>query len=144
MPKPENIVGKGFEKYPERINRNGRPRKLVGDVIKDLEEAGVKPATKIEIQECYLRLINLEMDEIQNRVSDKKQPALIRIVGKAILSGKGFEVIEKLLDRSVGRPDQRHDHTTKGDKIVKETDYSQLTDDELRALASIQRKIGTY
>ena len=97
----------------ESGNPNGRPRKLVGDVIKDLEEAGVKPATKVEIQECYLRLINLEMDEIQNRVSDKKQPALIRIVGKAILSGKGFEVIEKLLDRSVGKPDQKTELTGK-------------------------------
>lgn len=28
MPNPENIVGKGFEKHPERINKKGRPKKL--------------------------------------------------------------------------------------------------------------------
>ena len=36
MPKPENIVGKGFDKHPERINRKGRPK------LPDLREAMAK------------------------------------------------------------------------------------------------------
>lgn len=102
----------------ETKNPNGRPRKLVGDVIKDLEDAGVKPATKVEIQDCYLRLINLEMAELEARVKDGKQPALVRIVGKAILGGKGFEIIEKMLDRSIGKAEQKMEvdlSTTKKD-----------------------------
>ena len=25
MPKPENLIGQGFDKHPERINKKGRP-----------------------------------------------------------------------------------------------------------------------
>lgn len=109
----------------ETRNPNGRPRKLVGDVIKDLEEAGVKPATKTEIQDCYLRLINLEMQEIEARVKDVKQPALVRIVGKAILSGKGFEIIEKMLDRSIGKAEQKMEV----DVLTTKKDISKIFED---------------
>jgi hypothetical protein len=34
---------------------------------------------------------------------------LIRIVGKKILSEKGFDIIEKMLDRSLGKPNQSID-----------------------------------
>lgn len=37
MPNPENIIGKGFEKYPERINKKGRP-----PVLPPLKEALAK------------------------------------------------------------------------------------------------------
>ena len=50
-------------------------------------------------------------------VKDDSQPAMIRIVGKAILSGKGFDVIEKVLDRGIGRPDNKTDITTNGNDI---------------------------
>ena len=39
-------------------------------------------------------------------VRDNSQPALVRIVGKEILSWKGFDVIEKILDRGIGKPTQ--------------------------------------
>ena len=29
MPNPQKIIGKGFDKHPEHINRNGRPKKLI-------------------------------------------------------------------------------------------------------------------
>ena len=50
-----------------------------------------------------MRLIQLTIPELENKVKDGTQPALIRIVGKAILGGKGFDIIEKMLDRSVGK-----------------------------------------
>ena len=113
----EHIKGKGFDKNPDNINREGRPRKLVSDVIKELENQGVKPVTKQEIQDVYMRLINLEMPDLESKVKDSKQPALIRIVGKAILSGKGYEVVERMLDRSIGKPDAKTDITTNGKDI---------------------------
>ena len=30
MPKPENVIGKGFDKRPENINRAGRPKTVKG------------------------------------------------------------------------------------------------------------------
>ena len=99
----EHIKGKGFDKNPQNINRKGRPRKLITDVIAQLEEQGVKPATKQDIQDIYMRLINVDIPELEKIVKDTTQPALVRIVGKSVLSGKGFDIIEKMLDRSIGK-----------------------------------------
>ena len=99
----EHIKGKGFDKNPQNINRNGRPRKLITDVIAQLEELGIKPATKPDIQDIYMRLINVDIPELEKIVKDTTQPALVRIVGKNVLSGKGFDIIEKMLDRSIGK-----------------------------------------
>ena len=99
----EHIRGKGFDKNPQNINRNGRPRKLITDVIAQLEEQGIKPATKPDIQDIYMRLINVEIPELEQIVKDSTQPVLVRIVGKNVLSGKGFDIIEKMLDRSIGK-----------------------------------------
>ena len=99
----EHIKGKGFDKNPQNINRKGRPRKLISDVIAQLEEQGIKPATKTDIQDIYMRLMNVEIPELEQIVKDSAQPVLVRIVGKSVLSGKGFDIIEKMLDRSIGK-----------------------------------------
>lgn len=85
----------------------GRPRKTINSVNKELEEQGIKPTTANEIKDIYLRLVNMEMTELKALVEESKQPALIRIVGKKILSDKGFDIIEKMLDRSIGRATQQ-------------------------------------
>ena len=104
----------GFQKNPQNINRNGRPRKMIADVIAELEKQGIKAATKSDILDIYMRLINMEIPELEQKVKDPKQPALVRIVGKNILSGKGFDTIEKMLDRSIGKAEQKTDITTGG------------------------------
>ena len=104
----------GFQKNPQNINRNGRPRKMIADVIAELEKQGIKAATKPDIQDIYMRLINIEIPELEKIVKDVEQPVLVRIVGKNILSGKGFDIIEKMLDRSIGKAEQKTDITTGG------------------------------
>jgi hypothetical protein len=107
----------GFDKNKENINRKGAPRKTISSVNKELEEKGVKEATAKDIKSCYLRLINIDLAELKLMVMDEKQPSMIRVVGKAILSGKGFDVIEKMLDRTIGKPTNYTDITSQGDKI---------------------------
>jgi hypothetical protein len=47
MPKPENIIGKGFDKRPQNINKNGRPPKLpaldelMAKVMGEMGESGL-------------------------------------------------------------------------------------------------------
>lgn len=108
---PDKIIGKGFDKRPQNINRSGANRKLISTVNIDLENSGITEAKKSDIISCYLRLIQLTIPELTREVADETKPALIRIVGKAILSGKGFDIIEKLLDRSIGKPDQKLEHS---------------------------------
>jgi hypothetical protein len=107
----------GLDKNPQNINKKGRPRKLISETINELKESGVEETTTSEIKAVYLMLVNLTIAELEQRVKDSKQSALVRIVGKAILSGKGFEIIEKMLDRTLGKPQQSIDHTTDGKEI---------------------------
>ena len=107
----------GFQKNPQNINRYGRPRKMIADVIAELEKQGIKAATKSDILDIYMRLINMEIQELEQIVKDPTQPVLVRIVGKNILSGKGFDTIEKMLDRSIGKAEQKTDITSKGESL---------------------------
>lgn len=97
---PQNL--KPFKKK-ESGNPNGRPKRLVSSVCEELEKSGNKPVAANEVRDCYMRLLNIPIEELNALVSDNKNPALIRIIGKAILSAKGFEIIEKMLDRSFGK-----------------------------------------
>ena len=126
-----NVAEKG-----ETANPNGRPRKTINSVNKELEEQGIKPATANEIKDIYLRLINMEMAELKKLVEDLKQPALIRIVGKKILSDKGFDIIDKMLDRAIGRAQQAVDVTTNGKELTQSPyDLSKLS---VKALKELQ------
>jgi len=129
-------LAKGFDKLPNNINKNGRPRKTINSVNKELEEQGIKPATANEIKDIYLRLINMEMAELKILVEDLKQPALIRIVGKKILSDKGFDIIDKMLDRAIGKAQQAVDVTTNGKELTQSPyDLSKLS---VKALKELQ------
>tara|TARA_R110001632_G_scaffold76830_1_gene174116 strand:+ start:96 stop:497 length:402 start_codon:yes stop_codon:yes gene_type:complete len=113
-----NKDGNGFDKNPQNINRTGANRKSISSVNIELEAKGIKAASKRDILDCYLRLINIDLKELGAMVKDEEQPAMIRIVGKSIMSGKGFDVIEKVLDRGIGRPDNNVDVTTNGDSLI--------------------------
>lgn len=108
MPKPENIEPHKF-KSGESGNPNGRPKKTIRVVTDELKAAGYTAAKPLDITECYMTLINLPMDELKTRVEETSQPAMVRIVGKAILSGKGFDVLERMIDRSHGKAVQQID-----------------------------------
>jgi len=115
----EHIKGKGFDANPQNINRKGRPRKLVGSIVKELEKKGVEEVSKEQIKSCFLMLINLTKDELKEISEDEEQPILIRVVAKNILTGKGFEIIDKILDRGIGKVGQQTDITTNGESLNK-------------------------
>jgi hypothetical protein len=132
--------GKGGEIHllekGETANPNGRPRKTINSVNKELEEQGIKPTTANEIKDIYLRLVNMEMTELKALVENQKQPALIRIVGKKILSDKGFDIIDKMLDRAIGKAQQQVDVTTAGKELNQSPyDLSKLS---VKALKELQ------
>jgi hypothetical protein len=94
--------GQGLDGNPQNINRKGRPRGIPL-VNRQLQEKGYEPATKQEIEVTYMQLMNLSESELKNLAQDKDQPMLIRILIKNMLGGKGFDVVEKMLDRGVGK-----------------------------------------
>ena len=123
----------GLQKNKKNINRKGRPRKLISDTIKKMEQDGIKETTVQEIKSVYLRLINHSKEDLQKVIDDKNQPALNCIVAQNIMSGKGFEVIDKMLDRAIGKATQSMDVTTGGDKI-NQNNLDKLTTQELKEL----------
>jgi hypothetical protein len=44
-------------------------------------------------------MLQLEERELKEMVEDKDKPMLVRVIAKAMLSGKGFEIIERMIDR---------------------------------------------
>ena len=109
---PAKIKGKGFDKRPENINRKGRPKyKLVSSVIEAFEKEGLKPVTPEQIKTVYETLLNCTQERLAELIKDLSIPILIRIVGKEMLSGKGFETIEKMITRAQGNPQQSVKHS---------------------------------
>lgn len=106
MANSKNIIPHQWKKG-QSGNPKGRPRLLVSSVIAELKERGVEQVSRSDVKEVFMMLVNLETKEIEEIVKDKRQPALVRIVSKELLGGKGFEIIEKMLDRAMGKADSK-------------------------------------
>ena len=86
MPKAENIIGKGFDKRPENINREGRPRVLP------------------ELKEILSQILS---EEITNSKGDKIQALDLIIRQLTAKATKGdLRAIQEVLDRMYGKAKQ--------------------------------------
>lgn len=122
----------GFQKNPKNINRKGAPvRKTISSVNISLEASGYSEASPADVTSCYLRLINIDLPELTKMINDKEQPALVRIVGKSILSGKGFDVIESMLNRTLGKAIQKTELTGKDGKDLECKTFIQWGDQKI-------------
>lgn len=118
-------AGKGnFAANPQNIYKKGGNRKLIGMVNKQLEEVGIEETTAAEIKSIYLRLIQCTKEEITQTANDDDSPMLLRIVAGAMIEGKGIEIIERILDRSIGKAIQ---HTILENTDIKPVKYIDAT-----------------
>ena len=101
---------KVLEKW-ETANPNWQPRKGISLVNKELADKWYSPATKQDIVENYMQMLQLPRSELEKAVKDENKPMLIRIIAKSMLSWKWFDIIEKMLDRWVWRGVQTTEHT---------------------------------
>jgi len=90
-------------------NPRGVGRITIKHVNEYLESHGVTPATALDVKSIYLRLINLTEGEIREIRHDVSQPMIITAVAKAIIEGEAFDIVEKMLDRSIGKATQTID-----------------------------------
>lgn len=110
------IKNKGFDKNPNNINRKGRPRRLVSSIVKELKEKGIAQVTPNDIIDIYESYLNLESKEIAEIANNEDNPYFARRVAKEMLSGKGFDIIERMIDRVHGKPKQATELTGKDGK----------------------------
>ena len=99
-------------------NPNGRPKKTISQILELFSEQGHKLPTALEIRDTYLYLTIMPQSELKTIIEDKEQPMLMRICAQNILSKKGFEIIEKMLDRAIGKATNKTEITgAEGEKI---------------------------
>ena len=110
----------GFDKNPQNINRKGRPRVMISHVLHEMKQQGIEQVTKAQIVGLFESLLNCTEHDLNKYLNDKEQPMLNRIVIKAMLDKRGFEIIEKILDRVHGKAAIVQETTTQ-DVIIVET-----------------------
>lgn len=104
---PDKIKGQGFHTNPERINRQGRPPKLLKHVLADLKAQGIEKVTSAEIVDLYQSLINCDEAKAQQIMNDKKAPFVLRKLVAMMSSDKFLDVFDRLIDRSFGKVSQK-------------------------------------
>ena len=100
-----------FDKNPGNINLKGRPKKWISAVNDELKKKWFEPATKQDIIETYLSLLQLDRNHLVELSNDESKPMLVRILVKNMLGWKGFDIIERMLDRWIGKATQINEHT---------------------------------
>lgn len=109
----DDIVPYQFEKGKSG-NPNGRPPKLLTELMRDLNAKGYERVTSGQIVEAYETLFGLDESQLKAVTANKALPMVSRIVAKAMLSTRGFEILERMLDRAQGRPKQSIDADVSG------------------------------
>lgn len=94
-----------LEKW-ETANPKWRPKKGISLVNEKLKKKWYDPASKQDIETTYMSLLQLPQKELVRMGGDLKQPMLVRILVKSMLSKKSFDIIEKMLDRWIGKATQ--------------------------------------
>ena len=90
-------------------NNGGRPPMLLSTIVAELRAEGYERATANQVADAFETLLNVPEDVLANMVRDKHKPMSLRIVGKAMLTAKGWEVLQAMLDRAHGKAKQQVD-----------------------------------
>jgi hypothetical protein len=108
MGNPKAIEGQGFHTNPERINREGRPRKYVSL----LKEHGYKLS---EINDTIQNMMAMDLEELKGVFENPKATILEKTVANAMkrsLEKGSLYSIETLLTRVYGKPREQMDINT--------------------------------
>ena len=121
----------------ESGNTDGRPKKIVSAALDALRLEGeeVTAAMAQETMNVFLSLTKAKITAIAN---DDKQSIMFRIIARAMLKDKQFEVLNSLLDRSHGKAIQKTE--VKSEVEIKANDLTKLTDEELRKFIELATK----
>ena len=98
-------------KKGESGNPNGRPPKLLKHLNEELKEKGFEPVSESQVVETYLTILNMDKETILKLIKQDKVPSLFEIAAKGIGGKQGLQAVEKLLERALGKPKEKHDHT---------------------------------
>jgi len=101
------------------LNPKGPIPKLLSTITAELKAKGYERATANQVADAFETLMNVPQNELADMVKDEKAPMSLRIVGKAMLTAKGWEVLQAMLDRAHGKSKQSVDLNEKSEITVK-------------------------
>lgn len=113
MANNDNIKPHEFKKG-QSGNPKGRPPKVLTAILKELQGEGFERVTNGQVVEAYEILFGLPEHKLKSVVADTEKPMILRIVAKSMLSTRGADMLEKMLDRAQGRPKQSIDADVTG------------------------------
>lgn len=93
------------------LNPKGPTPKLLSTITAELKAKGYERATANQVADAFETLMNVPQNELADMVKDEKAPMSLRIVGKAMLTAKGWEVLQAMLDRAHGKAKQAMEHS---------------------------------
>lgn len=101
----------------------------------ELRDKGYEPAKKQDIEETYLSMLQLGKAELKEIEKDESKPMLVRILAENMLSGRGFEIIETMLDRGIGKATQKQEiegkiYTTESSALEKLNELTANVEDD--------------
>ena len=105
-PIPKSLVGKTFRDRPQDINKNGYTRRTTIAILREMKSRGYNELTKEDVKAMYLTMIDMPREELEEIRTDDNAAVFTRIVAESLLSGRGYEILEKMLDRAIGKPTQ--------------------------------------
>ena len=126
IPKGAKLFQKGVAPNPK-----GRPPLTIRKVTDELKAQGYELANRQDVEALYIQLTSLNRDKLAELSEDKTQPIIVQIVARELLGGDDpFSTIERILDRSVGKPTQRTESTIEG-KLDMTTPVREMTNEQI-------------
>jgi hypothetical protein len=101
----------------EVCNPHGRPPRMISTFIAELKAMGIEPVKPSQIVDTFEGLINMKQEQLKEIKDNEKNPYFLRRVAGEMMTSKGYEIIERMIDRAHGKPKQQTDITSGGEKI---------------------------
>lgn len=87
-------------------------------ILKELKDQGYERVGAATVVEAFENLMGLPEEKLKELLLNEKNPMSVRIVIKALLSAKGWEVLQAMFDRAHGKSLQQVDLTTAGTPLA--------------------------
>ena len=75
-----------------------------------------KQPSQSEVMEICLVMLTFTEDDLSIISNNEDYPMIMRIIATRMIWDRGFETVEKILDRGIGKPKQSTDIANNGDR----------------------------
>lgn len=98
--------GDGFDSHPDRINKSGRPKKLLSTINDQLAIEGYLKVSNSQIVDVFQYLVNLDKKRLKSLQNDHDAPYVMRLLIQHMDGPDFITIMDRLLDRGFGRSKQ--------------------------------------